>query len=116
MKILKPLEMLGLCAINREGKRHESQSSRVCKRHGSRRLLQDRNKVQGRQSRRERVGSQFTRRQSGSSFEGEEEAVKALIEFCKRGPPGARVINIDLTCEDFTGEFDGFKIKYGHRF
>jgi acylphosphatase len=48
-------------------------------------------------------------------FEGEEEAVRALVEFCKRGPPGARVTNVDLTWEDFTGEFDGFKIKYGHR-
>jgi acylphosphatase len=49
-------------------------------------------------------------------FEGEEEAVKALIEFCKRGPPGARVTSVDLMWEDFIGEFDGFKIKYGHRF
>jgi acylphosphatase len=48
-------------------------------------------------------------------FEGEEEAVKALVEFCKRGPPGARVTCVDLTWEDFTGEFDGFKIKHGHR-
>jgi acylphosphatase len=38
-------------------------------------------------------------------FEGEEEAVKALIEFCKRGPQGARVTSVDC-----------FKIKYGHRF
>ena len=49
-------------------------------------------------------------------FEGEEEAVKALIEFCKRGPPGTRVINVNLTWENHIGEFDGFKIKYGHRF
>ena len=49
-------------------------------------------------------------------FEGEEEAVKTLIEFCKRGPPDARVTNVDLTWESYTGEFDGFKIKYGHEF
>jgi len=49
-------------------------------------------------------------------FEGEEEAVKALIEFCKRGPPGARVTNVDLTWENYTEEFDGFKVKYGYRF
>jgi acylphosphatase len=49
-------------------------------------------------------------------FEGEEKAVKALVEFCKRGPPGARVNSVDLTWENFTGEFDGFKIKYEHRF
>jgi acylphosphatase len=46
-------------------------------------------------------------------FEGEEEAVKALIEFCKRGPPMARVTNVDLTWENYKGEFDGFRIKYG---
>ncbi len=46
-------------------------------------------------------------------FEGEEEAVKALIEFCKRGPSGARVTNVDLRWEKFTGEFDAFRVRYG---
>ena len=46
-------------------------------------------------------------------FEGEEEAVKALIEFCKRGPPGARVTNVDLRWENYPGEFDAFKVRYG---
>jgi acylphosphatase len=46
-------------------------------------------------------------------FEGEEEAVKALIEFCKRGPSGARITNVDLRWENFTGEFDVFKVRYG---
>jgi acylphosphatase len=49
-------------------------------------------------------------------FEGEDEAVRALVEFCKRGPPGARVTSVDLTWEGFAGEFDGFEIKYGYRF
>jgi acylphosphatase len=46
-------------------------------------------------------------------FEGEEEAVKALIEFCKRGPSGARITNVDLRWEKFTGEFGAFKVRYG---
>jgi acylphosphatase len=46
-------------------------------------------------------------------FEGEKESVEALIEFCKHGPYGARVTNVDLTWENYTGEFDRFKIKYG---
>jgi acylphosphatase len=46
-------------------------------------------------------------------FEGEEEAVKALIEFCKRGPPGARVTNVDLRWGNFAGEFGAFRIRYG---
>jgi acylphosphatase len=46
-------------------------------------------------------------------FEGEKEAVEALIEFCKHGPSGARVAKVDLTWETYTGESDRFKIKYG---
>ncbi|MCW4044044.1 MAG: acylphosphatase [Candidatus Bathyarchaeota archaeon] len=46
-------------------------------------------------------------------FEGEEEAVAALVEFCKRGPTGANVTHVDLTWETCTGEFVGFKIKHG---
>ena len=45
-------------------------------------------------------------------FEGEEEAVNALIEFCKHGPPGARVTNADIKWESYRGEFADFKIKY----
>ncbi len=45
-------------------------------------------------------------------FEGEEKSVKALVEFCKLGPPGAKVARVDLTWEDYIGEFDDFKIKY----
>jgi len=45
-------------------------------------------------------------------FEGEEETVKALIEFCKRGPPGARITNIDLRWEKFAGEFGAFRVRY----
>jgi acylphosphatase len=46
-------------------------------------------------------------------FEGEEEAVKAVIEFCRRGPLEAIVASVDLAWENYTGEFDDFKIKYG---
>jgi acylphosphatase len=46
-------------------------------------------------------------------FEGEKEAVEALIEFCKRGPSGARVTSIDVTWEIYTGELERFRIKYG---
>jgi acylphosphatase len=46
-------------------------------------------------------------------FEGEKEAVQTLIEFCKHGPSGSRVTNVELTWETYTGEFDRFKMKYG---
>jgi acylphosphatase len=49
-------------------------------------------------------------------FEGEEGAVKELIEFCKSGPPGARVTSVDVIWENYTGKFKGFEIRYGYRF
>ena len=45
-------------------------------------------------------------------FEGEKQDVKALVEFCKHGPSGAMVTNVDVKWEDFTGEFNDFKILY----
>jgi acylphosphatase len=45
-------------------------------------------------------------------FEGEEQDVKALVEFCKHGPSGAMVTNVDVKWENFTGEFNDFKILY----
>jgi acylphosphatase len=45
-------------------------------------------------------------------FEGEEEAVEALIAFCKRGTSGARVTNVDVAWEHYTGEFERFIIRY----
>jgi acylphosphatase len=45
-------------------------------------------------------------------FEGEEEAVKAVVEFCRVGPKGADVASIDVNWETFRGEFEGFAIAY----
>jgi acylphosphatase len=45
-------------------------------------------------------------------FEGEKENVKRLVEFCRRGPPGARVENVEVLWEDYKGEFEGFRIRY----
>jgi len=46
-------------------------------------------------------------------FEGEEKAVKKLLEFCKRGPSGGKVTHVDVQWESYTGEFKDFQIKYG---
>lgn len=46
-------------------------------------------------------------------FEGEEQAVKELIEFCKQGPPAARVTQLDVDWENYTGEFKSFEMRYG---
>ncbi|MBS7654692.1 MAG: acylphosphatase [Candidatus Bathyarchaeia archaeon] len=45
-------------------------------------------------------------------FEGEKENVDAMIAFCRRGPPGAVVMKVEVKWEDPTGEFKDFRIKY----
>ena len=45
-------------------------------------------------------------------FEGEEENVKRLVEFCKRGPPAARVTQFDVKLEPYSGNFADFEIEY----
>lgn len=45
-------------------------------------------------------------------FEGEEKSVKELLEFCRRGPLGARVVRLDVIWETYTGNFRDFRIRY----
>ncbi|MCW4047294.1 MAG: acylphosphatase [Candidatus Bathyarchaeota archaeon] len=45
-------------------------------------------------------------------FEGEEEAVNAMIKFCEQGPRGAYVTNVEVKWEEYAGEFRDFKIRY----
>jgi acylphosphatase len=45
-------------------------------------------------------------------FEGEEESVKALVEFCRHGSPDAIVTGIEVKWEDFRGEYRGFETIY----
>ena len=45
-------------------------------------------------------------------FEGEEEKVKKLITFSKRGPSGAKVENVEVIWENFKDEFRNFETKY----
>ncbi len=44
-------------------------------------------------------------------FEGEEGAVKALVEYCHHGPSYARVDNVEVTYEAYRGEFTGFQTR-----
>lgn len=41
-------------------------------------------------------------------LEGEEEKVNRLIEWCRTGPPMARVERVNLSWEPFKNEFDDF--------
>jgi acylphosphatase len=45
-------------------------------------------------------------------FEGEKEKVKEMIEWAKKGPPGAIVNHLDLVWEEYRGEFNSFEIRY----
>ena len=45
-------------------------------------------------------------------FEGDKGAIEEMLEFCRRGPPGARVSGVKVRWEDYKGEFDGFTIRY----
>jgi acylphosphatase len=45
-------------------------------------------------------------------FEGQESSVKKLVEFCRKGPSGARVADLALEWEDYIGEFKDFRIVY----
>ena len=44
-------------------------------------------------------------------FEGEREDVEKLIEFCRKGPSGARITKVDVQWEEYSGEFKDFKIR-----
>jgi acylphosphatase len=44
-------------------------------------------------------------------FEGEREDMEKVIEFCRSGPPGARVTQTDVQWKEYTGEFKNFKIR-----
>ena len=45
-------------------------------------------------------------------FEGDESNVKAMVEWCRQGPPGALVTDVKLHWEPYTGTYDAFKIAY----
>lgn len=44
-------------------------------------------------------------------FEGEREAVERLVAWCRKGSPAARVTEVEVTWEDWRGEFKDFAIR-----
>jgi acylphosphatase len=44
-------------------------------------------------------------------FEGEEDAVAMLVDWCRHGPSYAKVENIDVDFEPFVGEFGDFQTR-----
>jgi acylphosphatase len=49
-------------------------------------------------------------------FEGDETSVKQLVDFCRKGTPGARVTNVNVIWETHTGEFRNFDVRSGLSF
>ena len=45
-------------------------------------------------------------------FEGDEEAIEKMLQWCREGPPLAHVTKLDVIEEPFTGEFSDFTIRY----
>jgi acylphosphatase len=45
-------------------------------------------------------------------FEGEKDDVERLVEFCKKGPPYARVTKVEVAWENFVDEFKDFRVRY----
>ncbi|MDJ0815103.1 MAG: acylphosphatase [Desulfobacterales bacterium] len=47
-----------------------------------------------------------------SVFEGEKERVDAVLDWCRMGPAHAKVTDIKVTWQEYTGEFRGFEVSF----
>ena len=45
-----------------------------------------------------------------AAFEGDEERVRSMVDWCRRGPSGARVDDVEVETEEPTGE-TGFHVR-----
>ncbi|MFC1798981.1 acylphosphatase [Thermodesulfobacteriota bacterium] len=45
-------------------------------------------------------------------FEGDRQSVDAALSWCREGPPHAIVDRLDLSWQDYIGEFSDYKIRY----
>lgn len=45
-------------------------------------------------------------------FEGKDEDIDTMLEWCKKGPPHAVVKHVDASEEPYTGEFRDFRVTY----
>jgi acylphosphatase len=47
-------------------------------------------------------------------FEGPKDQLKKAVNWCHKGPTGARVTGVDEKWYDYTGDFDSFDILFGY--
>ncbi|KXB02403.1 acylphosphatase [candidate division MSBL1 archaeon SCGC-AAA261F19] len=45
-------------------------------------------------------------------FEGEDDKVKEMLDFCHEGSSAAQVSDVEINWEEYQGEFSGFEIRY----
>ncbi len=45
-------------------------------------------------------------------FEGDQEQVDQITQWCHRGPSEASVTKVDVAWENYTGEFEDFSVTY----
>lgn len=45
-------------------------------------------------------------------FEGGETEVESAVEFVRKGPPHAQVLNLEVDYGTYTGEFPDFRVTY----
>ncbi len=45
-------------------------------------------------------------------FEGEQEQIKEMLNWCHHGPPMAHVENVEIKNQELTNGFDSFSIRY----
>ena len=44
--------------------------------------------------------------------EGDQEPLTQLVTWCRQGPPGAQVTDVNVEWRQGTGEFTGFSVRY----
>jgi len=67
------------------------------------------------EARKHKVAGWVKNRADGSVeaiLEGEGTDVPALIDWCRRGPPHARVTQVEVEWENYAGEFRDFSVRY----
>jgi acylphosphatase len=45
-------------------------------------------------------------------FEGDEQDVETMVQWCRRGPPSAHVTELIAQPEEYRGEFSSFSVKF----
>jgi len=44
-------------------------------------------------------------------LDGDDDAVKQMVEWCQRGPPSSVVEDVEITWEESTAEFNNFRVR-----